>query len=186
MRFVNLIFIWIFSLVFATLVWTLALTLDFEGAKNIQVLQVLIWGIGRHCRFLTGVWPLDLDFDMFPGLWYIDDSNFGSILVLEVQRTSISFKSWFGALEDAGGSWLGFGILILILMWSMVFEAPMIRILALYLDLEGAKNIHVLQVLIGGFGGCWRFLTGVCHLDLDLDMFTGLWYTHFPNWLPSI
>ena len=46
----------------------------------------------------------------------------------------------------------------------------MIRILALYLDLEGAKNINVLLVLIGGFGGRWSFLTGVWHLDLDLDM----------------
>ena len=46
----------------------------------------------------------------------------------------------------------------------------MIQILALYLDFEGAKNIHVLQVLIWGFGGCWRFLTGVYHLEIDLDM----------------
>ena len=28
----------------------------------------------------------------------------------------------------------------------------MIQILALYLDFDGAKNIHVLQVLIWGFG----------------------------------
>ena len=48
------------------------------------------------------------------------------------------------ALEGAGGSWLAFGILILILIWSMVFDIPMIQILALYLDFEGAKNIHVL------------------------------------------
>ena len=46
----------------------------------------------------------------------------------------------------------------------------MIQILALSLDFEGAKNIQVLEVLISGFGGCWRFLTGVWHLDLDLDM----------------
>ena len=44
----------------------------------------------------------------------------------------------------------------------------------LYLDFQGEQNIDVLQVLIGGFGGCWRFLTGVCHLDLDLDMVTCL------------
>ena len=42
------------------------------------------------------------------------------------------------------------------------------RILALYLDLEGAKNIHVLQVLFWGFDGGWRFLTGGLYLDLDL------------------
>ena len=57
----------------------------------------------------------------------------------------------------------------------------MIQILALYLDFEGAKHIHVLEVLIWGFGGHWRFLTGVWHPDIDLDMVTGLWYTHIPN-----
>ena len=54
----------------------------------------------------------------------------------------------------------------------MVFDTPMIRILALYLDFECAKNINVLYVLICGFGGCWRFLTEVFHHDLD--MVTGL------------
>ena len=44
----------------------------------------------------------------------------------------------------------------------------MIRIVALHLDFEGAKSIHVLQVFIWGFGGCWRILTEVLHLDLDL------------------
>ena len=46
----------------------------------------------------------------------------------------------------------------------------MLKILAPYIDFEGAKNTHVLKVLIWGFGGCWMFLTGVWHLDLDLDM----------------
>ena len=54
----------------------------------------------------------------------------------------------------------------------------MIQILAFYLDFEGAKYIHVLKVLIWGFGGRWRFLTGIWHLDLDLDIVTGLGYTH--------
>ena len=31
--------------------------------------------------------------------------------------------------------------------------------------------------LLWGFGGRWRFLTGVLYLGLDLDMVTGLWYT---------
>ena len=57
----------------------------------------------------------------------------------------------------------------------------MFQILGLYLDFEGAKNIHVHEVLIWGFGGCWGFPTGVWHLDLDLDMATGLWYTYDPN-----
>ena len=53
--------------------------------------------------------------------------------------------------------------------------------MALYLEIEGAKNIHVLNVLIWGFGGGWRFLTWVWHLDLNLDMVTGLCYTYIPN-----
>ena len=81
----------------------------------------------------------------------------------------MSFKSSFGALEEALGSRLGFGILILIWIWSLVFDIPMIRILALYLDLK-VKNIHVLSVLIWSFEGHWRFLPGGGHLDLDLDM----------------
>ena len=75
----------------------------------------------------------------------------------------------------------GFCIVILIWIWSLVFCTHIFCILALYIDFEGAKNIHVLYVIIWGFGGCWRFLTGVWHLDLDLDMVTGLWYTHIPN-----
>ena len=52
--------------------------------------------------------------------------------------------SSFGALEDAEGSWLGFGIMILIWIWSLVFYATMIKILACYVDFEGAKYSHVL------------------------------------------
>ena len=50
----------------------------------------------------------------------------------------------------------------------------MIQILALYLDFESAKKLNVLQVLIFGFGGPWRFLIGVWHLDLDFGMVTTL------------
>ena len=57
---------------------------------------------------------------------------------------------------------------------DMVFHAPIFQIFALYLDFEGAKNIHVLEVLIWGFGRGWRFLTGVWHICLDLDMVTGV------------
>ena len=49
----------------------------------------------------------------------------------------------------------------------------MLRIMALYLDYEGAKNINVLYILILGYEGYWRLLTGVQHLDLDLDMIIG-------------
>ena len=44
--------------------------------------------------------------------------------------------------------------------------------------LSAAKNIHVLEVLIWGLEGHWRFPTKFWHLALDLDIFTGLWYTH--------
>ena len=71
----------------------------------------------------------------------------------------MSFKSSFGALEDARGSLLGFSILILILILLLVFGTPIIQILALYFAFERAKNIHVLLVLILDFGGHWRFLT---------------------------
>ena len=37
-----------------------------------------------------------------------------SILIVKVQRKSMSLKSPWGALEDAGGSWFGFGIFIII------------------------------------------------------------------------
>ena len=69
---------------------------------------------------------------------------------------------------------MGFGILILVWIGPLFFGTPMFLFVALSLDFEGAKNIHVLSVLIWGFGGHWRFLTGVLHLDLDLDMVTGL------------
>ena len=98
-----------------------------------------------------------------------------------MQVTSLSFKSWLGALEDDGGSWLGFCILILIWIWSLIFANTIFQILALYLDFEGAKKIHVLQVLIWGYGGHWRFLTGPLHPDIDSNIVTGLWYTHIPN-----
>ena len=67
-----------------------------------------------------------------------------SIWILKVQGTSMSSKSWFGALKDTGGSWLWFGILIMIQICSWVSDIPMFQILALCFDFEGAKNIHVL------------------------------------------
>ena len=42
-----------------------------------------------------------------------------------------------------------FGILILIWIWLLIFDTPLIRILALYLDFEGAKNIHALKSSFG-------------------------------------
>ena len=113
------------------------LSLDFEAAKNIHVLSVLIWGFGGCWRILTGVLRLDLYFDMVTGLWL-------------GPRRMCKVPDW------GLGSWIWLGYLLL-----LVFDTHITWILALYLDLEGAKNIHVLSVLIWGFGGCWRVLTGV-------------------------
>ena len=183
--------------------WILVLYLDFKGAKNIHVLQVLMRGFGWHWRFLTGVLHFDLNLYMVTGPWYSHTLNFGSlcwfwrwkgpdlglwrllkvpdwglaswlwfryahwsliqqwfefqlsILIFKVQRTSMSFKSWFGALENTEGLLMGFCILIMIWIWSLVFVSTIFRILALFLDFEGGKNIHALQYAEGswlGFG----------------------------------
>ena len=57
----------------------LALSLDFEGAKNILVLKVLIWGLGRYWRLVAGVWHLNLEFYITTDLWYTNALNFGSL-----------------------------------------------------------------------------------------------------------
>ena len=87
-----------------------------------------------------------------------------------MQQTSLSFHFWFGILEDAGGSWWWFAILILIWIWLLVFDTYMIQILAYYLAFKGSNNIHVHWVLIWGYSGGWRVLTGVWHLDLEFNM----------------
>ena len=73
-----------------------------------RMMEVPDWGLGSLSWFWYGHKSLIYPYSEF---WL-------SILILKVQRTSMSFKSWFGALEDAGGSWLGFGILILIWIGS--------------------------------------------------------------------
>ena len=82
--------------------------------------EVPDWGLASWYWFRYGHWSLVHTYSKF---WL-------SILILKVQRTYMSFKSSFGALEDAGGSWLGFGILILIWIWSLVFYLPILRFLA--------------------------------------------------------
>ena len=77
---------------------------DFEGAK--QSMSFKSWGLGRCWRFLTGIWDLHVDLDMVTGHWYIQVPNFGSLTWFwKVQRSFMTFKSWFGALQDTGGSW---------------------------------------------------------------------------------
>ena len=131
----------------------------------LRMLEVPDWGLESWSWFGYCHWSLIY---LWSKLWL-------SILILKVQRTSMSFESSLWALEDAGGSWLGFGILMLIWIWSLAFGRPTLWILALYLDFWRCK------VDLCPFWGCWRILTGVLHLDTDLNMVTGLWFTHVPN-----
>ena len=104
-------------------------------------------------------------------------------LDFEGQRTYMSFKSSFGALEDSGASWPGFVLLILIWIWSLAFDTNMFQNLAFYRDFEGCKEYPCPLSPHWGFECCWRFLTWVWHHELDLDMVTGLWYNHDPNFV---
>ena len=77
------------------------------------------------------------------GHWSLIHPNFKfwlSILILKVQKTSMSFKSWFVALEDAGCSWLEFDILILIgyCHWSLIHPYSEFKFFSLYPDFECA------------------------------------------------
>ena len=66
-------------MVFGTPIFqNLAHYLDFEGAKNIHVLKVRIWGFGGLWRFLTRVLHPDIDFDMVTCLSYTIILNLGS------------------------------------------------------------------------------------------------------------
>ena len=138
----------------------------------------------------------------------------------------MSFQSWFGDLEDARGFWLGFGHLILIWIWSLFFDKPMVQMLALYLYLKSVKTSMSFKSLSRGLeyaGGSWLgygilILIWICSLLFDtplkfwlsililkvqrtsmyyrpwfwalendlgswmgFDMVTGLWYTYIPN-----
>ena len=114
-----------------------------ESANDIHVFLVLNLRLWR----LLEVYDPDLVSCswLFPCFWYINSSKFWlSILIFKVQRTYMSFRSWFGALVGAGCSWLGFRIMVLTWIWSLVFATPIFWILALYLDFDVSKNIHVL------------------------------------------
>ena len=77
-----------------------------------RILEAPDWGLASWSLFGNGHWSLISPWSKF---WL-------SIFILKVQRTSMSFKSSFGALEDAEGSWLGFSILIFIWIWSWVSD----------------------------------------------------------------
>ena len=77
-----------------------------------RTLEVSEWNLAFWSWFGYGHWSLIYLWSKF---WL-------SILILKVQRTFMSFKSSFWALEVAGGFWQGLGILILIWIWSLVFD----------------------------------------------------------------
>ena len=77
---------------------------------------------------------------MVISVWNTHVKYFGSIVILKVQRKSMSRMSQFWALQKAGGfdqdlpSWY----------LSMVFGTTTFRTLGLYLNFERAKDIYVL------------------------------------------
>ena len=115
--------------------------------------------------FPTGVWHFPIGLDMVTDLWY----TYVLYLDFEVAKDMYIFKFWLGLWRM-----LEVPTLISIWIWSLEFGSPIFQILVLYLYFEDAKNHHFLWVPIWGFGGHWRFLTGVWHQDLDLDMVKNL------------
>jgi len=141
------------------------------------MLEVPDWGLASWSWFGYGHWSL---IQPWSKLWLY-------VLIVKLQRTSMSLKSTFGALKDTGGSWLGFGILILIWILSLVFDLATIQILALSWiwrckehPCPLSPHLRLWKTLeISDWGLVW-------HLDVDLDMVTGLWYTHDPNFVSTL
>ena len=86
-----------------------------------RMLEVPDWGFASWYWFKHVHWSLAHSYSKF---WL-------SILIFKVQRTSMSSKSWIGALEDAAGSWLGFDFFILIRIWSLVLIHPYLNFISL-------------------------------------------------------
>ena len=115
------------------------------GSILIFKLQIASISFKSWFRALVYDWGFWLSFDIMILIWIWSLAfNTPMFLILalhfdlKVQRTSMSFKSCFWALEDAGGPWLWFGILILILPWSLAVHKLIFQILALYLDINFA------------------------------------------------
>ena len=154
----------------------LTIYIDFEGAKNIYVLLVLIWGSGRCWRFLTGVWHLHLDLDIITGLYFIHDPNFGSLYRFwrfKEHPGPLSPDFGFGKMLEAPdwgfASWYWFG-------YDHWFS---VRILGLYLNFQGAKT----SMPFKSWFGVLEIPDWVLDLDLDMNRVIGLWYTHVLNFI---
>ena len=109
-------------------------------------------------RMLCGVCYSYLDLVIVTGLWYTHILNYDLLSDFEGAKKITVLQVLISSVWGFWGSWLGFGILILIRIWSLVFGSPMFWFFVLHLYFESAKDIHVLLVLIWCFGGCWRFL----------------------------
>ena len=123
-----------------------------------RMLEVPDWSLAFWAWFEKGHWSLIhpcLEFQI-------------TILNMKMQRTSMSFKSWFGDFEDAGGSWSGFGILIMIWICSLVFDTTMIWILALYLELKVQRTLMSFQSSFGALEDADGSWLGFCILILIL------------------
>ena len=68
--------------------------------------------------------------------------------------------------------WMGFCILIMTFVCSLVFDIHILKILAVYIDYEGTKNFQILSELIQGLED-----TG----DSWFNMVTGLWWANYQN-----
>ena len=164
----------VYNLDFLSLFWRRKeyphpLSPDYGGL--LKMVEVPDWGLASGFWLGYGHWSLVHPCSKF---WL-------PILILKMQRTSMSFKFLFPALEDAGGYRFGFCILVLIWILSLFLDRFTFWILTVYHGFEGVKDIHVLTFQIWGLGGCLRLLTGVWHLHVALDMVSSLWYTHDPN-----
>ena len=126
-----------------------------------------------------------------------------TILILKVQRTPMSSKSWFGGFNDARNSWQGLDILILIYTWSLSLICPCSEFWLSHLILKVQRTSTSFKSWFGALEDTWGSWLGICililigcvhwslihpcsefwHLHLDLDMIAGLWYINFPNFL---
>ena len=118
--------------------------------------------LGFGIFILMLIWSMAFDTQMFQMLAL-------SILILKVQRTSMSLKSRLWASEDTAwdhGSWSEFEYG----HWSLVHPCFKFWLIILYLKVQRTS------ISFKSSYGIWNL-----DLDLDLDMVTGLWYTNGPN-----
>ena len=154
--------------------------LDFEGAMNIQVLKILIWDFRGHWRVLTRGWQLNLDLDRVTGFWYSNVPNGCSLSCFwrfKEHPCPLSPHLGFWRTLDVldwgltSWSWFGYG------HWSLVDPCSEFWLYILILKVQRISMSF--KSSIGAL--CYRFLTGIWHLDLDLDTVAGLWYNNDQN-----